>query len=96
MITINEIKIVKNPSPELVEQCSKWPAWSCGVKRFDWHYTETEMLLLIEGRVEISNLDGTGKVVIEKGDYAELPNGLECVWNVTADLKKYYGFKDGR
>lgn len=92
-MTTADIIINKAPSPELIAGCEKWPVWESGVKAFDWYYTETEMVLIIEGSVTITNIDGSGAVTLEQGDYAELPSGLECRWDVTRPLKKHYEFK---
>ncbi|AQQ08307.1 hypothetical protein L21SP3_00083 [Sedimentisphaera cyanobacteriorum] len=93
MKKISDIKTNNNPSEELKAECEGWPVWQSPAREFDWFYTETEMALIIEGEVEIISLDGKESVKLEAGDYAEFPEGLECRWNVTKDLKKHYNFK---
>ncbi|ARN57925.1 cupin domain-containing protein [Sedimentisphaera salicampi] len=93
MADIKDVKVVKNPSEELKAECRNWPVWESPAREFDWFYTETEMALIIEGEVEIFSQDGKESVKLEAGDYAEFPEGLECRWNITKELKKHYEFK---
>ncbi|MGE4286461.1 MAG: cupin domain-containing protein [Phycisphaerae bacterium] len=92
-MTTNDITVNNAPSPELIAECESWPVWESEARKFDWYYTETEMVLIIEGEVTIKNLDGTGAVTLKKGDYAELPCGLECQWDIQKPFKKHYNFK---
>lgn len=90
MAAIKDI-IVKKPTEEEKKTCQGWPIWQCEPSKFDWVYTQTETCLLIEGSVTVSN--GTDSVSFTAGDYVVFPNGLECNWNVTEAVKKYYNFR---
>ena len=89
MATVKDV-IVKKPSEQEAEQAKGWPIWECEVKKFEWAYTQTETCLLIEGKVTVS--DGGDSVSFAAGDYVVLPEGLECRWDVTEAVKKYYSF----
>ena len=41
--------IVRKPTPDEVDTCSKWPIWTCQPKTFDYEYSETETCLILEG-----------------------------------------------
>ena len=84
---------VRKPSPEETEQCEAWPTWTCGVSEFDWEYGQTETCLVLEGEVTITDLPDTGESVsFGPGDLVRFPVGLECVWKVTAPVRKHYNF----
>lgn len=68
-----------------------WPTWSCGVSRFPWTYDATEVAFLLEGSVVVTP-DGGEPVVISAGDLATFPEGMACVWDVRAPIRKHYSF----
>jgi len=84
------ITVKKATEAEKSEMQSK-PVWECGVSEFDWHYSEEETCLIVEGEVTVS-YDG-GSVSIGVGDYVTFPKGLSCVWKVTKPVKKHYIFR---
>lgn len=67
-----------------------WPIWTCDVSRFDWHYDQKETCYLLEGRVTVTA--GGDDVSFGPGDLVILPEGLDCVWDVKAPVKKHYQF----
>ena len=67
-----------------------WPIWTCDVSRFNWHYDQKETCYLLEGRVTVTA--GGDEVSFGAGDLVILPEGLDCVWDVKAPVKKHYQF----
>ena len=83
--------IVKKPTEAEEASMQNKPIWTCGVSEFDWYYDSEETCLLLEGEVTVA-YDG-GSVSFGVGDYVVFPQGLSCVWKVTAPVKKHYVFK---
>ena len=90
MPTVNDI-IVKHPSEQEEKQARNWPIWQKEASTFDWAYTQTEVCLLLEGKVTIS--DDSGEVSIGPGDFVRFPKGLECAWKIREPVKKHYTFE---
>ena len=66
-----------------------WPIWECEPKKFQWHYSDKEICLIIEGQATISTQKG--KIyTIKGGDLVEFPAGLYCQWEVNKSIKKHY------
>ena len=66
-----------------------WPIWECEPNKFQWHYDEKEICLVIAGQATISTQ--TGEIYeIKAGDLVEFPKGLYCEWEVTKRIKKHY------
>jgi uncharacterized cupin superfamily protein len=89
MPTVKDV-IVKKPSEQEASTCRAWPIWKCEPSTFDWVYTEKETCLLIEGKVTVT--DGSDSVSFGPGDLVVFPEDLECTWQVTEPVKKYYNF----
>ena len=89
--------IVKKPTEAEKAAMQRKPVWTCDVSEFDWFYDSEETCLLIEGEVTVTYDDpsraGSGSVSFGAGDYVVFPQGLSCVWKVTAPVKKHYMFK---
>jgi len=81
---------VKKPTEAEISEMQNKPVWTCGVSVFDWHYSEEETCLLIEGDVTVE-YEG-GSVRFGAGDYVVFPRGLSCVWKVAAPVRKHYVF----
>jgi len=71
---------------------ASWPIWEKEVSRFDWHYAQTEECYLLEGQVVGETKDGE-KVEFGKGDFVTFPQGLSCIWDIKAPVRKHYSFK---
>jgi uncharacterized cupin superfamily protein len=71
---------------------SSWPIWEKEISRFDWHYAQKEECYLIKGQVVVETKDG-GKVEFGQGDFVTFPEGLSCIWDIKAPVKKHYNFK---
>ena len=89
MPTIKDV-IVKKPSDEEEAVCKAWPIWKCEASTFDWEYTQKETCLLIEGKVTVT--DGKDSVSFGPGDLVFFPEELQCTWQVTEPVQKYYNF----
>jgi uncharacterized cupin superfamily protein len=93
MPTVKDI-IIRKPTPEEEAACRNWPVWTSPVSRFEWEYTQLEKCLILEGRVTVTDNPETGQSVsFGPGDYVIFPNGLQCVWTVTAPVRKHYDFE---
>ena len=86
-----EIKKPTNKDLETKEILS-WPIWEKEISCFDWHYDSTEECYLLEGKVLVETKDGK-TVEFGKGDFVTFPEGLSCVWDIKAPVKKHYNFK---
>lgn len=89
MSTVKDV-IVKKPSDAEASACRAWPTWKCEPSTFDWSYTEKETCLLIEGQVTVTDADNS--VSFGPGDLVIFPENLDCTWQVTEPVKKYYNF----
>ncbi len=88
-----QIKIEKLPEEKLKKMgVFSWPVWEKEVSRFDWHYNDTEMCYIIEGKVSVETEPGKG-VSFGPGDFVTFPKGLKCVWDIKEPVKKHYNFK---
>ena len=88
-----QIKIEKLPEEKLKKMgVFSWPVWEKEVSRFDWHYGDTEMCYILEGKVSVETKDGKS-VSFGPGDFVTFPKGLACVWNIKEPVKKHYNFK---
>jgi len=70
---------------------SDWPIWTCEISEFDWEYAESEVCLLLEGKVLIQT--ETDSIMIQSGDFVSFPKGLKCRWQVLQPVRKHYEFK---
>jgi len=86
-----KIEVRKATSEELQHlSCKGWPIWTCDVSRFDWHYDQKETCYILEGRVTVTV--GGQTIAFGPGDIVVFPQGLDCVWDVTAPVRKHYKF----
>jgi uncharacterized cupin superfamily protein len=69
-----------------------WPIWEKEISRFDWHYSQMEECYLLEGKVIVETKDGE-KHEFGQGDFVTFPEGLSCIWDIKAPVKKHYNFK---
>jgi len=83
---------VTRPSRQDLEELgvTNWGIWTCDVSRFDWHYDRKETCYLLDGEVTVTT--GDQQVRFAAGDLVTFPEGLDCVWDVTTPVKKYYKF----
>jgi hypothetical protein len=84
--------IVTRPSEDDLSELGikNWPIWTCEISRFDWSYDQKETCYLLEGDVTVKA--GDVEVRFGEGDLVVFPEGLQCVWDVHAPVKKHYKF----
>lgn len=93
MPTVKDV-IVRKPTAQEDKMCRQWPTWSCPASAFEWEYTQTEKCLILEGKVTVTdNPDNGQSVSFGPGDYVVFPEGLKCIWKVTAPVRKHYDFE---
>jgi uncharacterized protein len=61
--------------------------WECSAGRFNWNYSEDEIVMVIEGEVFITTERG-GERRLSQGDMAFFPAGSSCTWRVNDRIKK--------
>ena len=89
---MSEIKIERPNEAKLKELgVSDWPIWEKEASKFDWHYDNTETCYLLEGKVTVTTKDGKA-VNFGSGDLVTFPQGLSCVWDIQAPVRKHYSF----
>lgn len=89
---MSEIKIEKIPEEKLKEmRVFSWPIWEKEISRFDWHYDETEMCYILEGKITVETKDGKS-ASFGPGDFVTFPKGLDCVWDIKEPVRKHYNF----
>ena len=66
-----------------------WPIWECKPSKFQWHYDEKEICLVIEGEATLRTQKGE-IYVIKAGDLVEFSAGTDCEWEITKCIKKHY------
>jgi len=67
-----------------------WPVWTKEVSRFDWSYSGDEECYILDGEIDIETDEGTYH--IKPGDFVTFKDGLKCVWDIKAPVKKHYNF----
>ena len=84
---------VEKPTEEKLENLGvkNWPIWTKEASEFHWHYDDKERCLILEGQVYVTPKGGD-PVEINAGDFVEFPQGMECVWKITKDIRKHYNF----
>jgi len=96
---MSEIK-VEQPSPDRImalnipkepEQAGQWSVWSCEPSTFNWHYDQTEVAYVYEGKVTVKTAGGS--VEIKAGDLVTFSAGLDCTWEVIEPVRKVYMFQ---
>jgi uncharacterized cupin superfamily protein len=90
------ITIRSGLSPEELESLgvNDWPIWTRAVSRFDWTYDNQETCYILEGAITVTP-EGGDPVSIVAGDLVIFPQGMSCVWEVTAPVSKHYRFETG-
>lgn len=87
----NKISVKQLTAQEIAAKGIRaWPIWEKEVSKFDWHYSNTEECLLLEGEVEVITQEGSTKFTA--GDFVTLAQGLSCTWVITKPVKKHYNF----
>ena len=88
--TTKQIRVEKNRKKE---EFSNWPVWGCEASTFPWTYGSTEQCYILKGKVIVTPDENPEEAVtLEEGDFAEMPQGLSCTWDVLEDISKNYKF----
>ena len=84
---------IQKPTQEKLDQLNikSWPIWECEPSTFDWHYGESEVCYLLEGKVTVKTANQ--EVEFSKGDLVRFPAGMDCVWTVKEKVRKHYKFE---
>ena len=85
---------VEKPGEEKLAQLGvkSWPIWSKDVSEFPWYYDSTETCYILEGQAVITP-DGGAPVEINVGDLVVFPQGMQCRWKITREIRKHYRFE---
>ncbi len=81
--------IVDKPTEEEIAKMRAWPTWEKEISVFDWTYDAPETCYLLAGEVTVTTPDGEA-VSFAAGDRVSFPQGLSCVWEVRAPVRKHY------
>lgn len=89
---MSDIKIEK-PTKEQLESLGvfSWPIWTKEASTFPWSYDEQETCYLLEGRVKVMPEAGES-VEFGAGDLVVFPQGMNCTWEISRDVRKHYRF----
>jgi len=68
-----------------------WPIWEKEPSDFPWHYDETEVCYILEGRVIVTS--DNERAEFGQGDLVTFPRGLDCRWQVLEKIRKHYNFE---
>lgn len=89
---MDQIRIEKPDGKRLEELAvDTWPIWQKEASRFDWSYDEKETCYILQGKAKVKPEKGEA-VEFGRGDLVTFPKGLNCVWEITEDIKKHYKF----
>ena len=93
-VIIPEIRIEKPDKTKLERlEVFSWPIWEKEISTFDWHYDTKETCYILEGKVKVEPKDKVGEFVeFGPGDLVTFPEGMDCVWNISAPVRKHYKF----
>jgi len=87
-----EIKVEQKDRAELEKLgVFAWPVWEKEPSTFPWHYDEQEVCCLLEGKVRVEPQGGK-PAEFGAGDLVTFPAGMDCVWKISAGVRKHYKF----
>jgi uncharacterized protein len=61
--------------------------WECTAGRFNWNYSEDEIVMVIAGEVFVTTENGEERR-LGQGEMAFFPAGSSCTWRVSDHIKK--------
>ena len=89
---MSEIRVEKPDAARLEELGVKsWGIWEKGASSFPWHYDEKETCYILDGEVTVTP-EGGEPVSFGVGDLVTFPEGMDCTWQITKDVRKHYKF----
>ena len=62
--------------------------WSCTAGRFNWHYAEDEILVVVSGETFITDENGR-EYRLGPGDMGFFPAGSSATWRITGHVRKF-------
>jgi len=62
--------------------------WSCTAGRFNWHYAEDELLVVVDGETFITDEKGREQR-LGPGDMGFFPAGSSATWRITSHVRKF-------
>jgi uncharacterized cupin superfamily protein len=62
--------------------------WYCSAGRFNWHYSEDEILVVVDGEAFITDEHGTERR-LGPGDMGFFPAGSSATWRITGHVRKF-------
>lgn len=91
---MDDVIVIHDPDQEHLEELGvfDWPIWTKEVSEFPWEYDDSETCYILEGEVTVTPQDGDPIHIREK-DLVTFPEGLECTWKITRDVRKHYTFE---
>lgn len=83
---------IRKPTKKQKELLESQPTWEHDVDKWNAHYdNRVETCLVIEGSASVTTDDG--KVYsFNVGDLVTFAPNMDCIWEVTKPIKKYYIF----
>ena len=89
---MSDIKIEK-PTKEKLESMGilSWPVWEKEASTFPWSYDAQETCYLLEGKVKVTP-EGGDSVEFGAGDLVIFPQGMNCTWEISENVRKHYKF----
>jgi uncharacterized cupin superfamily protein len=69
-----------------------WGIWEKEISTFPWSYSQEEQCYITEGAAKITDTQTGESVKIGVDDFVIFQSGLECTWEITQPIKKYYKF----
>jgi uncharacterized cupin superfamily protein len=94
---MSKIKVEHEPSEARLEELGvkSWPIWSKEASEFPWSYDESETCYFLEGEVLVTCEDGE-TAEVGRGDLVTFPQGMNCTWKISKDVRKHYRFGSGQ
>ena len=87
-----DIKIEKPTKEQLESQgIFSWPVWEKEASTFPWSYDAQETCYLLEGKVKVTP-EGGDPVEFGAGDLVVFPQGMNCTWEISQNVRKHYKF----
>lgn len=89
-----KIEITRQPDESVINELGvrDWPIGECGESEFPWHYEQTKVCYVLEGRFTVTP-ESSEPVEISAGDLVRFPAGMDCSWLVKQAIRKHYAFE---
>ena len=82
---------IRKPTKEEKQRATSWPIWEKEASEFLWEYDEKETCHVLDGQVTVTNEEGE-TFSFAAGDWVVFPQGMNCTWKITQDVRKHYKF----